>query len=62
MTRRAPNTASGKFENGSIELKEGAIFTLTTEKITGNEERVSVSYPGLCAELKPGNRVLSTTA
>ena len=58
LDTKGPEYRIGKFENGSIELKEGAAFTLTTEKITGNEERVSVSYPGLCAELKPGNRVL----
>lgn len=44
--------------NGRITLVPGKTFTITTEKIVGDENRVSVNYPTLAEELKPGNMVL----
>ena len=48
----------GVFENGKIDLKEGDKFTFTSDNITGDEKRVSVSYKNLAAELSPGDTVL----
>ena len=45
-------------ENGKIELKDGDTFTLTTDDIVGNQERVSVNYENLIRDLKVGDRVL----
>ncbi len=53
-----PKIRIGDFENGSIVLKEGQTFTLTTDKIIGNEERVSVNYEALPRELKVGGFIL----
>ena len=53
-----PKIRIGEFEKGSIILKEGQIFILTTEKIMGNEEKVSVNYPLLPKEVKVGGYVL----
>ena len=39
-------------------MEEGAIFTLTTEEIEGDEKRVSVSYEGLVEDIEPGKRIL----
>ena len=46
------------FENGKIFLKEGDTFTFTTEDVTGNAERVAVSYAGICEDLFPGDKIL----
>lgn len=53
-----PKIRIGEFEKGLIVLKEGQTFTLTTEKIMGNEERVYVNYPLLPKEVKVGGYVL----
>ena len=58
LDTKGPEYRIGCFENGPIELKEGDLFTLTTQDVPGSRERVSVSYPGLCAELHTGDRVL----
>ena len=58
LDTKGPEYRIGCFENGSIELKDGDLFTLTTQDVVGDETRVSVSYKGLCSELKPGDHVL----
>ena len=58
LDTKGPEYRIGCFENGRIELKEGDPFTLTTRDVPGNQEMVSVSYKGLCAQLQMGDRVL----
>jgi pyruvate kinase len=53
-----PKIRIGDFENGVVTLKEGQPFTLTTDKIVGNEKRVSVNYPLLPKEVKVGGFIL----
>ena len=58
LDTKGPEYRIGTFENGSIELAEGDNFTFTVDQITGNKERVSVSYPGLADELEVGDTIL----
>lgn len=53
-----PKIRIGEFEKGVVELKEGQTFTLTTDPIIGNEEKVFVNYPLLPKEVKVGGYVL----
>ena len=53
-----PKIRIGEFEKGLTVLKEGAKFTLTTEKIMGNDEKVSINYPMLPKEVKVGDHIL----
>ncbi len=53
-----PKIRIGDFSTERIQLKEGEFFTLTTEKIVGNEKRVYVNYPNLPREVKVGGFVL----
>jgi len=53
-----PKIRIGDFANGLITLKEGQTFTLTTDKIVGDENRVSVNYPLLPKEVKVGGFIL----
>lgn len=53
-----PKIRIGEFEKGLTVLKEGAKFTLTTKKIMGNDERVSINYPMLPKEVKVGDHIL----
>lgn len=55
---KGPEIRVGQFEEGSILLKEGKEFTLTTKKCLGNIKQVSVSYVGLPNILDVSDRIL----
>jgi pyruvate kinase len=50
-----PKIRIGMFSTDSIDLKPGQTFTITTDQITGDENRVSVNYPLLPKEVKKGH-------
>ena len=50
-----PKMRIGQLTEEPIELKPGDSFTLTTEDITGNSDRVSMSFARLPQVVKPGN-------
>ena len=58
LDTKGPEYRIKTFENKKIELNDGDTFTLTTDDIVGNQERVSVTYENLTNELKPGDTVL----
>ncbi len=45
-------------KNEKINIEDGQKFTLVNEDITGNEEKVSISYKELYKDVKPGTKVL----
>ncbi|MEI6553290.1 MAG: pyruvate kinase [bacterium] len=53
-----PKFRIGDFYQERVNLKKGDFITLTPEKIVGDEKRVSINYPTLHEELKPGNIVM----
>lgn len=53
-----PKFRLGDFYQERVELKAGDFITLTTEKITGDEKRVSVNYPTLHEEIEVGNIIM----
>ena len=58
LDTKGPEIRIGTFACSKIELAAGQKFTLTTDSIDGDENKVSVTYPGLPAELSIGSRVL----
>ncbi len=50
-----PKMRIGPLAEEPIELKRGDVFTLTTNEITGDRQRVFVNFPRLPAVLKPGD-------
>ena len=58
LDTKGPEFRIGTFKNGKITLKDGAPFSFTTEKIEGDETRVSVSFEGMCDQMKPGDKIL----
>ena len=54
-----PKIRTGKLTAGlaSVQLERGATFVLTTQDVAGTNERVSVSYPELPADVAVGNRI-----
>ena len=58
LDTKGPEFRIKTFKNGKIELKEGDTFSFTTEEVEGDQHRVGVSYPGLCADMQPGDKIL----
>ena len=58
LDTKGPEIRLETFENGKIELKKGQTFTLCTSTIIGNEERASITYPGLPGDLREGASIL----
>lgn len=58
LDTKGPEYRIGIFENHSILLNDGDTFTLTTDEIIGNQEKVSVSYSNLINELESGMTIL----
>ncbi|MBR5306632.1 MAG: pyruvate kinase, partial [Oscillospiraceae bacterium] len=58
LDTKGPEIRVCKFKNGSIELKEGDKFRLTTRDIEGDENIVSVTYKDFTKDVKEGTRVL----
>lgn len=52
-----PKMRIGDLQQEPIELERDATITLTTRELKGNAERVSVSFPGLAAAVRPGDRL-----
>jgi pyruvate kinase len=53
-----PKFRLGDFYQERVLLKTGDFITLTTEKIVGDEKRVSINYPTLHEEILPGNIIM----
>ncbi|MCD8131966.1 MAG: pyruvate kinase [Lachnospiraceae bacterium] len=58
LDTKGPEYRIKTFENGKVTLKEGDLFTLTSEDVVGDETKVSVTYDKLAENLKPGDTVL----
>lgn len=58
LDTKGPEYRIKTFENGKIDLKEGDTFAFTTEDIVGSQEKVSVTYKGLCNDINIGDRIL----
>lgn len=53
-----PKIRIGEFEKGMTTLKVGEKFTLTTDKVMGDDHKVSINYPKFAKEVKVGDPVL----
>ena len=58
LDTKGPEVRLKSFEGGSVELKAGAEFTLTTVDVQGDETRCSITYGDLPGDVKPGNTIL----
>ena len=58
LDTKGPEYRIKTFKNGKEILKDGEEFTFTTREVEGTDKIVSVSYPMLHEEVKPGDRIL----
>src|SRR6478672_6020330 len=55
---QGPKIRTGRFADGPVQLENGARFTITTDDILGDQDRVSTTYKGLPGDVSPGDRLL----
>jgi pyruvate kinase len=55
---QGPKIRLGRFAGGPVTLTAGQEFTITGENVPGDQAEVSVSYPGLAADVRPGTQLL----
>jgi len=58
LDTKGPEIRTGVLKEKSVTLVEGQTFILTAEEIEGDNERVSITYPELVNDVKPGNTIL----
>lgn len=55
---QGPKLRVGKFQNGSVELKDGQTFTLDLSEVLGDETRVCLPHPEIFQAMHPGLELL----
>ncbi|KUJ54401.1 pyruvate kinase [Streptomyces albus subsp. albus] len=55
---QGPKIRLGRFHEGPVLLERGDEFTITVEKIEGDQHRCGTTYPGLAADVSRGERIL----
>lgn len=59
LDTKGPEIRTGVLKDGQkVQLVEGETFVLTTEKIEGDNKRVSITYEGLVEDAEIGGRIL----
>src|SRR6266705_4301973 len=55
---QGPKIRLGRFAAGPVTLAAGQEFTITGQDVPGDQNEVSVSYPALAGDVRPGTRLL----
>lgn len=58
LDTKGPEIRVRSFKNGRVTLQNGQLFTLTTDEVEGNEERVSITYKELPQDIAVGTSIL----
>lgn len=58
LDTKGPEIRLKEFANGREELEDGQLFTLTSDEVAGDKNRVSITYKELAGDLKAGDHVL----
>ena len=58
LDTKGPEYRIKTFKDDKVTLKNGDIFTFTTEDVVGDETKVSVTYKGLVNDLQVGDEIL----
>lgn len=58
LDTKGPEIRVRSFKNGRVTLQNGQLFTLTTDEVEGDEERVSITYKKLPQDIAVGSSIL----
>ena len=59
LDTKGPEIRVRSFKNGRVTLQNGQLFTLTTDEVEGDEERVSITYKELPQDIAVGSSILT---
>ncbi len=62
LDTKGPELRFRDFEGGSVELKKGDTFVLTTEDVIGDNTRASINHPETIDLLEVGDKILACNA
>lgn len=55
---QGPKIRTNEMEDNGVEIVNGQSITIVTEKVIGNNKRISINYKNLPNDVKPGERIL----
>ena len=58
LDTKGPEIRVRSFKNGHVTLQNGQLFTLTTDEVEGDEDRVSITYKELPQDIAVGSSIL----
>ncbi|WP_100405092.1 pyruvate kinase [Bacillus solitudinis] len=58
LDTKGPEIRTQTLENGVAELKAGQDLVISMTEVVGNEKKISITYPGLINDVKPGSKIL----
>lgn len=59
LDTKGPEIRTGALKDGKkVMLESGSLFTLTTETVIGDEQKVSITYEGLVEDVQIGSTIL----
>ncbi|MBE0601040.1 MAG: pyruvate kinase, partial [Firmicutes bacterium] len=58
LDTKGPEIRVGTFEQKQVALQKGQLFRLCAHSVPGNERQVSITWPSLHKDLRPGDTVL----
>ena len=58
LDTKGPEYRIKTFRDGQVTLREGDLFTFTTDEVEGDQTRVSINYKGLMDDLSVGDTIL----
>ena len=58
LDTKGPEIRVRSFKHGRVTLQNGQLFTLTTDEVEGDEERVSITYKELPQDIAVGSSIL----
>ncbi|WP_221566374.1 pyruvate kinase [Alkalihalobacillus sp. TS-13] len=58
LDTKGPEIRTGTLENGEVELKAGQDLIVSMEEVSGDDTKISVTYPGLVDDVRVGSTIL----
>ncbi|NJP37012.1 pyruvate kinase [Alkalicoccus luteus] len=58
LDTKGPEIRTQTIEGGSVELEKGQTLRVSMEEVTGNNEVISITYPGLVNDVHTGSKLL----
>ncbi|WP_017726605.1 pyruvate kinase [Halalkalibacterium ligniniphilum] len=58
LDTKGPEIRTQTLEGGVAELKAGEELILSMTELVGNQSKISITYPGLVNDVKPGSKIL----